>query len=1225
MNFRIKHLHFLLLFLIPGAYASGFSLGTGEELLKSRNCPDGIAVSTLKSSRKIKVEGVAPDRLTGLFTAVPEDTPDLSDVEPETRKLRKRIVSIRQDQIFTIDSAESPGRETVRLRDMVRINLFKGLEINAILSRVDQTEFSFTWVGNVEGRPDRGTVSLTYANGVILGRVNIYGEGIFRISQKRPGLFEIEEMDPSDGKFAPPVFPEKDLLRDISPGPEGSYSSDGIIEIMIVWTLDAEAGASAKGSSIQAEIAQAVSLINTTYANSNVAQRVTLVASAGTNYTSSENSTTDLYRLQIPNDEYMDEIHVLRQSTEADCVALITNGFEGSIIGQGFALEAGNSSFFKNYAFSVVDRHYFYYQTLTHELGHNMGAGHELDNPSSPGPQYYSYSSGYHYKVNQFDHWHTMMSYSHEGSYKIEYFSNPDINYDGNPTGLPGDFGNDNARTLDNTMALVDSFGEDLDPDLTACNHLGQAYFDPHSVEPGDELEISMVVCNHGDGPAAGFSIDFYASANTNITDNDYYLGRITTLGMEASSNTTFLWTGLIPEGIPADDYYIGWIIDADDAVWESNEDNNRDYFYPSRLNVTAVIECEYSISPSSQIYSASGGSSSINVTAQSGCPWTAVSQADWITVPSYGASGTGNGSVIYSVSPNSSYLQRTGRIRIEDEYFTVSQDGASPVCTVSILPESRTHSADGGEGAISVSSPLGCGWTAASQADWINITSGQSGTGDGIIQYLVEENENKANRAGQILVEEVSFSILQESPYTSLERQDRIVFPADFRKFDPLLENTWVGATALNLNQDEKSIMLSGKDSDGNTVGFNSSLPDLRPRGQVAKLTSELFELTPQLSTIAGEGDGVQLPLRGITIVGDNLIKRMDGIGHRWIPAMELYLLQGQKNPGQITIIYLYNISTTSASEVVLEWKDADGTIIDTSTRAIQAGGTLFQPLSDLFSFNPDSQEGYLKITSSTEICGFSLSGTVQSFVAFPAQKPSESNALYAPHFILLPDGSGTEIQLINVGLVPVSIVFQSFEDPGGEFETQGTELLPGAMLKGNITEFLPLDADGLEEDQLLTGRIKISISTVGDHEGFEGPMVIGGVVLSGSERNSAGLPLEKTGWGKIIFPHIAQSPDMRIFTGLAIWNINSQEAEITVRAWNSDGEISATKTFSLEPNQRRVGMLDESFYFDPGFSQVGGHLEISSDQPVIAFCLYGDYELEYLAAIGGQKLNDD
>ena len=540
-------------------------------------------------------------------------------------------------------------------------------------------------------------------------------------------------------------------------------------------------------------------------------------------------------------------------------------------------------------------------------------------------------------------------------------------------------------------------------------------------------------------------------------------------------------------------------------------------------------------------------------------------------------------------------------------------------------MPDSRVHQAEGGEGSISVLSPPGCGWTAGSQNTWINITSGQSGTGDGVIQYSIEKNQNKDKRSGQILVEEAAFSILQESTYTSLERQDRIVFPANFREFGPILDNSFVGATALNLDQDKKSITFSGKDRDGNTVGLNSSLPDLEPRGQIAKLTYELFELTPQLSTITGDGDGLQLPFRGIFVVGDTLTERLDGIGHRWIPGMELYLLQGQKEPGQMTTVYLYNTSTSSAAEVILEWKDKDGVIIDTSTRDIQAGGTLFQTLSDLFSFDPDSQDGYLKITSSTEICGFSLCGTALSFVTFPAQEPSESDVLYAPHFLLLPDGSGTEIQLINVGFQPVSVVFQSFEDSEAEFETLGTELQPGAMLKGNITDFIPFDADGLEEGQLLSGRVKISAYPVGDYEGFEPSRLIGGVVLSGSERNSAGLPLEKSGWKKIVFPHIAQSLDTRIFTGLAIWNINNQAADITVSAWNSDGELTATKNFSLDPNKREVGMLDESFYFGPGFTQIGGHLEIISDQPVIAFCLFGDYELDYLSTIGGQILIED
>ena len=67
-----KNLVFLLMLSVSGAVASGSPLGTGEELVKSRNCPDGIAISRLNSSREIKIEEVGPGKFIRLlFTAEP--------------------------------------------------------------------------------------------------------------------------------------------------------------------------------------------------------------------------------------------------------------------------------------------------------------------------------------------------------------------------------------------------------------------------------------------------------------------------------------------------------------------------------------------------------------------------------------------------------------------------------------------------------------------------------------------------------------------------------------------------------------------------------------------------------------------------------------------------------------------------------------------------------------------------------------------------------------------------------------------------------------------------------------------------------------------------------------------------------------------------------------------------------------------------------------------------
>ncbi|RKY84258.1 hypothetical protein DRP98_05365 [candidate division KSB1 bacterium] len=86
---------------------------------------------------------------------------------------------------------------------------------------------------------------------------------------------------------------------------------------------------------------------------------------------------------------------------------------------------------------------------------------------------------------------------------------------------------------------------------------------------------------------------------------------------------------------------------------------------------------CTYSIYPTSKHFGTSGGTDTINVTTQSGCAWTALSNVDWITITA-GSSGTGSGIVYYSVSENSSTSSRTGTITIADQTFTVTQSVTS-------------------------------------------------------------------------------------------------------------------------------------------------------------------------------------------------------------------------------------------------------------------------------------------------------------------------------------------------------------------------------------------------------------------------------------------------------------------------------------------------------------------------------------------------------------------
>lgn len=86
---------------------------------------------------------------------------------------------------------------------------------------------------------------------------------------------------------------------------------------------------------------------------------------------------------------------------------------------------------------------------------------------------------------------------------------------------------------------------------------------------------------------------------------------------------------------------------------------------------------CSFSISPTSASVAAAGGTGTVSVTATAGCTWSAVSNATFITVTG-GSSGTGNGTVSYSVAANGATTSRTGTITIAGQTFTVTQAGTT-------------------------------------------------------------------------------------------------------------------------------------------------------------------------------------------------------------------------------------------------------------------------------------------------------------------------------------------------------------------------------------------------------------------------------------------------------------------------------------------------------------------------------------------------------------------
>lgn len=178
---------------------------------------------------------------------------------------------------------------------------------------------------------------------------------------------------------------------------------------------------------------------------------------------------------------------------------------------------------------------------------------------------------------------------------------------------------------------------------------------------------------------------------------------------------------------------------------------------------------CTYALNPTSQAFSDAAGAGNIAVTTTSNCFWRAVSNATWITVTAGGDFTAGNGTVTYTVAANTTPQPRTGTLTIGGQTFTVTQ--AAPgggACSYTVTPATVSIGVSGGAGSISVTPSAGtCAWTAVSQASWITITSGASGTGNGTVGYSVSANSGTLDRTGTVTIGGVTVTITQSATST--------------------------------------------------------------------------------------------------------------------------------------------------------------------------------------------------------------------------------------------------------------------------------------------------------------------------------------------------------------------------------------------------------------------------------------------------------------------------
>lgn len=202
-----------------------------------------------------------------------------------------------------------------------------------------------------------------------------------------------------------------------------------------------------------------------------------------------------------------------------------------------------------------------------------------------------------------------------------------------------------------------------------------------------------------------------------------------------------------------------------------------------------AASGCGYRFAPSSQRYSASGGTGVVVAYSSPGCQFPTSFNVPWLS-PSSGTlvpGGGGSIAVAYQVAPNTG-VERTGTITIGGGVFTVNQSGTNS-CNFSVSPRSLTSPQSGGTFTVSVSTAGGCSWSAVSNSTWIGIMSGASGSGPGSVLINVASSSG-GPRTGSVSIAGYNISVSQSgSACGATDVTDRVSV-AQGAFFSPFLGN---------------------------------------------------------------------------------------------------------------------------------------------------------------------------------------------------------------------------------------------------------------------------------------------------------------------------------------------------------------------------------------------------------------------------------------------------
>ncbi len=338
----------------------------------------------------------------------------------------------------------------------IRLNLFPEFDIT--VPRVDigyPGVQAKTWVGTFPSQ--LGTATFLWFNAdrvqghvsCVDGNFELFGlgNGVYLIAEHDNSSFGScgsagqSDRDPRQEILENPNNPDQFIndQGEISLAPPSTEIDDEcFIRMVIGYTPNTKTRTLADyGRTMNEHVALAVVDANASYSNSNVEQRVELAHLYAATDEATTSSSNDKVDLRGTTDGVWDEIHSKRDFYDGDMCAMITNGNYSGICGEAYGFDyADPTNMFQVSSYDCIVGNF----TMDHEFGHNRGCRHDNDGTTTP----FSYGHGY----SQGSIFRTIMAVFSSVP-RVNYWSNPDINFPGGGGAMGTVSFSDNSRALD--------------------------------------------------------------------------------------------------------------------------------------------------------------------------------------------------------------------------------------------------------------------------------------------------------------------------------------------------------------------------------------------------------------------------------------------------------------------------------------------------------------------------------------------------------------------------------------------------------------------------------------------------------------------------------------------------------------------------------------------------------------------------------------------------------